>query len=131
MVFNLQRSVHWLPNFLRKITKEDMDKNDELQCQQNIYELYTASTRRELLPFHNISANRIKGHKKTDQYKLLCAELEVILKGCATTPYHKVILESIQNVRAACGDATVKSETDLARKLISIYFEKFQERITV
>lgn len=120
MVFNLQRNVHWLPNFLRKIAKEDMDKNDELQCQQNIYELYTASTRRELLPFPNLSANRIKGHKKTDQYKLLCTELEVILKGCATTPYHKVILESIQNVRAACGDATVKSETDLARKLLSI-----------
>ncbi|XP_023306840.2 protein asunder [Lucilia cuprina] len=115
MVFNLQRSVHWLPNFLRKLAKEDMDKADEIQCQQNIYELYTASTRREPLPFPNLSANRLKGHKKIDQYKLLCAELEVLIKGCASTPYHKVILENIQNVRAACGDATVKSETDLAR----------------
>uniref|UniRef100_T1P9Y3 Protein asunder n=1 Tax=Musca domestica TaxID=7370 RepID=T1P9Y3_MUSDO len=112
IVFNLQRSLAWLPNFLRKIAKEDMDKTDEIQCQQNIYDLYTASTRRELLPFSNLNANRIKGHKKVDQYKLFCAELEVIIKSCASTPYHKKILENIQNVRAACGDATVKSELD-------------------
>lgn len=116
MVFNLQRAIHWLPLFLRKIAKEDMDKTDEVQCQQNIYELYTASTRREILPFPNINAQRIKGHKKVDQYKLFCAELEILLKGCTTTPHHKVILESIQNVRAACGDSTVKNENENASK---------------
>ncbi|XP_013102163.1 protein asunder [Stomoxys calcitrans] len=119
IVFNLQRSLPWLPNFLRKIAKDDMDKTDEMQCQQNIYELYTAaSTRRELLPFTNMSANRLKGHKKVDQYKLFCAELEVLIKSCAKTPHHKAILESIQNVRAACGDAAIKSELDGTRDAV-------------
>lgn len=55
-----------------------------------------------------------------DQYKLFCAELEVIIKSCASTPYHKKILENIQNVRAACGDATVKSELDATSKLLQL-----------
>lgn len=59
IVFNLQRSLPWLPNFLRKIAKEDMDKTDEIQCQQNIYELYNCITRREdILPFANMNVNR-------------------------------------------------------------------------
>ncbi|XP_075146406.1 integrator complex subunit 13 asun [Haematobia irritans] len=114
IVYNLQRSLPWLPNFLRKIAKEDMDKSDEVQCQQNIYELYTAASAKRELPFPNMSANRLKGHKKVDQYKLFCAELEVLIKSCSKTPHHKVILENIQNVRAACGDA-IKTETDTAR----------------
>lgn len=115
MVFNLQRYLPWVPNLIRKIAKKEMDKADEIQCQQCIYELYTALTRRELLPFPNLSANRIKGHKKIDQYKLLCSELELIIKDCAKTPYHKAVLESIQRVHASCGDSSVKSETDLTR----------------
>lgn len=58
MVHNLQRNMPWLSNFLRKIAKEDMDKTDEVQCQQNIFELYTAASRGELLPFATMNSNR-------------------------------------------------------------------------
>ncbi|KAL9897125.1 protein asunder-like isoform 1-T2 [Glossina fuscipes fuscipes] len=115
MVHNLQRNMPWLSNFLRKIAKEDMDKTDEVQCQQNIFELYTAASRGELLPFATMNSNRLKGIKKTEQYRLLCAELEMIIRGYATNSHHKVILENIQNVRAACGDAGIKAENENSR----------------
>ncbi|XP_029404976.1 protein asunder [Bactrocera dorsalis] len=115
LIFNLQRNLNWVPFFLRKISKEDMDKADEAQCQQYIFELYTAASRGEPLPFPNMGVGRLKGSKKGDQYKLLCAELELLIRAYATTPHHKVILESVQNVRAACGDATVKTENDGSR----------------
>uniref|UniRef100_A0A0A1XJQ0 Protein asunder n=1 Tax=Zeugodacus cucurbitae TaxID=28588 RepID=A0A0A1XJQ0_ZEUCU len=115
LIFNLQRNLNWVPYFLRKISKEDMDKADEAQCQQYIFELYTAASRGEPLPFPNMGVGRLKGSKKGDQYKLICAELEVLIRAFATTPHHKVILESVQNVRAACGDATVKTENDGSR----------------
>lgn len=59
---------------------------------------------------------RLKGIKKTEQYRLLCAELEMIIRGYATNSHHKVILENIQNVRAACGDASIKAENENSRK---------------
>ncbi|XP_054725944.1 protein asunder [Anastrepha obliqua] len=118
LIYNLQRNLNWVPYFLRKISKEDMDKTDETQCQQYIFEIYTAASRGEPLPFPNMGGGRLKGSKKADQYKLIYAELEVLIRAYATTPHHKVILESVQNVRAACGDTTVKTENDGSRDSI-------------
>lgn len=55
MIFNLQRKLPWLASFIRRIVKDNMDKNDEGQCQQNIFDFYTAATKDEPLPFSNMS----------------------------------------------------------------------------
>ncbi|CAD6991453.1 protein asunder [Ceratitis capitata] len=115
LVYNLQRNLNWIQYFLRKISKEDMDKADEAQCHQYIFELYTAATRGDPLPFPNMGGGRLKGNKKTDQYKLLCAELELLIRASSTTPHHKAILERVQNFRIACRDSTIKSENDSGR----------------
>ncbi|XP_037897849.1 protein asunder-like [Glossina fuscipes] len=39
----------------------------------------------------------------------------MIIRGYATNSHHKVILENIQNVRAACGDAGIKAENKNSR----------------
>lgn len=59
MIFNLHRNLPWMASFIRRIMKDDMDKNDEIQCQQNIFDFYTAATKDEALPFSNVSATSI------------------------------------------------------------------------
>lgn len=56
MIFNLYRHLPWMASFLCHITKENMDKSDEIQCQQNIFDLYTSATKDDILPFNNMSA---------------------------------------------------------------------------
>lgn len=68
LIFNLQRNLNWVPYFLRKISKEDMDKTDEAQCQQYIFELYTAASRGEPLPFPNMGVGRFVFSSQKQKY---------------------------------------------------------------
>lgn len=53
ILFNLQRQLNWLPHFLHLLVKEDMDKQEEVRCQQQIHELYKSASRGDILPLPN------------------------------------------------------------------------------
>ncbi|EDW15140.1 protein asunder [Drosophila mojavensis] len=114
ILFNLQRQLSWLPHFLHLLVKEDMDKQDEVRCQQQIHELYKSASRGDLLPFSNSNNARLKVNKTKDQYRLFYRELEQLIQLNAHTPHHKNLLESLQSLRAAYGDASNKSDPSAA-----------------
>lgn len=58
ILFNLQRQLSWLPHFLHLLVKEDMDKQDEVRCQQQIHELYKSASRGDILPLPSTSSTR-------------------------------------------------------------------------
>lgn len=69
-------------------------------------------------PYIHWDIHRLKGIKKSEQYRLLCSELELFTRCYSVTPHHKVIMENIQNVRAVCGDSTAtKSESEANGKI--------------
>ncbi|XP_022213538.1 protein asunder [Drosophila obscura] len=110
VLFHLQRHLSWLPHFLHLLLKEDMDKQDEVRCQQHIHELYKSASRGDVLPFTHTNGARLKPHKAKDQYRLLYRELEQLIQLNASTVHHKNLLESLQTLRAAYGDAPTKSD---------------------
>ncbi|XP_030374021.1 protein asunder [Scaptodrosophila lebanonensis] len=112
ILYHLQRQMTWLPHFLHLIVKEDMEKPDEVRCQQHIYELYTSASRGDMLPFAHTNGARLKGNKIKDQYRLFYRELEmlILMTGQTQTPHHKNLLESLQSLRTAYGDITPKTE---------------------
>ncbi|KAH8347248.1 hypothetical protein KR059_007255 [Drosophila kikkawai] len=110
ILFHLQRQISWLPHFLHLLVKEDMDKQDEVRCQQHIHELYKSASRGDVLPFTHTNGARLKLSKAKDQYRLLYRELEQLIQLNATTVHHKNLLESLQSLRAAYGDGPLKSE---------------------
>ncbi|XP_016990393.2 protein asunder [Drosophila rhopaloa] len=111
ILFHLQRQISWLPHFLHLLVKEDMDKQEEVRCQQHIHELYKSASRGDVLPFTHTNGARLKLSKAKDQYRLLYRELEQLIQLNATTMHHKNLLESLQSLRAAYGDAPLKSES--------------------
>ncbi|XP_068153200.1 LOW QUALITY PROTEIN: protein asunder [Drosophila tropicalis] len=111
ILFNLQRQINWLPLFLHLLVKEDMDKQDEVRCQQHIHELYKSASRGDMLPFTNSNGGRLKLSKTKDQYRLLYRELEQLIQLNSFTPHHKNLLESLQSLRSAYGDVPTKSES--------------------
>ncbi|KAH8418499.1 hypothetical protein KR009_005680 [Drosophila setifemur] len=110
ILYHLQRQISWLPHFLHLLVKEDMDKQEEVRCQQHIHELYKSASRGDVLPFTHTNGARLKLSKTKDQYRLLYRELEQLIHLNATTVHHKNLLESLQSLRAAYGDAPLKSE---------------------
>ncbi|XP_034112364.1 protein asunder [Drosophila nasuta] len=114
ILFNLQRQLAWLPHFLHLLVKEDMDKQEEVRCQQHIHELYKSASRGEMLPFGNTNNIRPKASKSKDQYRLFYRELEQLIQLNAQTTHHKNLLESLQSLRASYGDVTNKSEAGVA-----------------
>ncbi|XP_017848530.1 protein asunder isoform X2 [Drosophila busckii] len=111
VLFNLQRQLSWLPHFLHLLVKEDMDKQDEVRCQQQIHELYKSASRGDMLLFGNTSSNRSKAGKSKEQYRLFYRELEQLMLLNAHTQHHKNLLESLLSLRSAYGDAGSKIET--------------------
>ncbi|KAH8295121.1 hypothetical protein KR018_007547 [Drosophila ironensis] len=115
ILYHLQRQISWLPHFLHLMTKEDMDKQDEVRCQQHIHELYKSASRGDMLPFTHTNGARLKHTKAKDQYRLLYRELEQLIQLNATTLHHKNLLESLQSLRAAYGDAKSETSSNLLR----------------
>ncbi|XP_037960783.1 protein asunder [Teleopsis dalmanni] len=95
IVFNLQRTLPWLEMFLQRCNKPDMDKSDEVQCQQYLFDLYTSSRRVDSLPPLPY-LGCIRGNKKVIQYKLIWAELEIILRCIPANPHHRILLDGLR-----------------------------------
>lgn len=55
--------------------------------------------------------DRLKGNKKDEQYKLVWAELELILENGPKSPGHKVILKCVKDYRSD-SDPSDKSDLD-------------------
>ncbi|EDV43675.1 uncharacterized protein Dana_GF16409 [Drosophila ananassae] len=115
ILFHLQRHISWMPHFLHLLVKEDMDKQEEVRCQQHIHELYKSASRGDMLPFTHTNGARLKLSKAKDQYRLLYRELEQLIHLNATTVHHKNLLESLQSLRAAYGEAKSEPNSSLLR----------------
>lgn len=107
-------NVRYLEYLLKKITKDELDENDVLQCKQTIYNVLGSASRGEALALPNMG-NRLKGTKKDDQYKLLWSELEVLIQNSADTPQHKAILQCLQECRSKGIESSAKSDSESSR----------------
>lgn len=94
--------------------KEELTEEEVLKCQQIIYNLVSFEARHEPLTLP-ISANRLKGNKKDDQYRLLWSELELLLESGPKTPGHNVVLQCVRDCRSEDRLRLAdKNETDAA-----------------
>lgn len=66
------------------------------------------------ITFNYLHSFSLKVNKTKDQYRLFYRELEQLIQLNAHTPHHKNLLESLQSLRAAYGDASNKSDPSAA-----------------
>lgn len=86
-IFNLKGIIDPLPTL---ITKDTMTETEMLQCQQVIYSLIALEKKHE--PLHPPSTGqRMKGHKREEQYKLMWKELETFIKNNLHSDNHKQV----------------------------------------
>lgn len=93
IVHNVRQFVEPLLNI---ITKEEVTEEEVMKAQQIVYSLLSLETRLEPLTLP-LSPHRLKSVKKEEQYRLLWAELALILEIGPQTPAHKQILKMIKN----------------------------------
>lgn len=86
-IFNLKGIIDPLPAI---ITKEKITEDETLQCQQVIYHLIGLEKKHE--PLHPPSlGQRIKGHKREEQYKIMWNELETFIKNNLHSENHRQV----------------------------------------
>lgn len=102
----LRISIQCFPNcfqFLEPVLaipgREELTDDEVLKCQQIIYNLVSFEARHEPLTLP-ISSNRLKGSKKDDQYRLMWAELELLLETGPKTVRHIAILNCVRDCRS-------------------------------
>lgn len=93
IIYNIRQ---FLEPMLSIIAKDDVADEDVLKCQQIIYNLMSLESRQEPLTLP-VGAHRLKGSKKEEQYRLLWAELELLLELGPQSVGHKKILKLIKN----------------------------------
>lgn len=94
--------------------REELSEEEVLSCQQIIYNLVNLEARHEPLTLP-ISGHRLKGNKRDEQYRLLWAELELLLETGPNTPGHNVILQCVRDCRAEDRVSLVeRNESDAA-----------------
>lgn len=86
-IFNLKGIIDPLPAI---ITKEKISEEETLQCQQVIYNLIALEKKHE--PLHPPSlGQRMKGHKREEQYKIMWNELETFIKNNLHSDNHRQV----------------------------------------
>lgn len=93
IVYNVRQ---FLEPMLTIVAKDDVTDDEVLKCQQLIYNLLGLEARQEPLTLP-IGAHRLKGNKKDEQYRLLWAELELLLELGPQSAGHKKILKCVKN----------------------------------
>lgn len=86
-IFNLKGIIDPLPAI---ITKEKITEDEMIQCQQVIYNLIALEKKHE--PLHPPSlGQRMKGHKREEQYKIMWNELETFIKNNLHSDNHRQV----------------------------------------
>lgn len=93
IIYNIRQFVEPMLNI---VAKDDITDDEVLKCQQIVYNLLSLQARQEPLALP-VGANRLKGAKKDEQYRLLWAELELLLELGPQSAAHKKILKLIKN----------------------------------
>lgn len=106
IIFNIQQFVEPIVTLTQK---EEMREDDILKCQQCVYALVSLESRHESLTLQN--NQRIKAHKKDEQYRLMWNELELLVSSNGKSLGHKSILQCIRECRTRGPDAE-KMEVD-------------------
>ena len=97
------------------IVKEELTKDEVLQCKQVIFGLLQLEAKHEALPLPNIGGGRggKGGVRREEHYRLLFTELETFLKGHASnSSAHMEVLNCLLEVRSK--DDKDKVELDQA-----------------
>ncbi|XP_055523841.1 protein asunder [Wyeomyia smithii] len=79
--------------------KLDLTEDEVLQCQKSIYQLAALEARQESLALPNMG-HRLKGAKREEQYRLLWAELELVVSYSGISAGHKAVLKCIRDCRS-------------------------------
>lgn len=118
IIFNIRQFVEPMLNI---IAKDEVTDDEVLKCQQIIYNLLSLEARQEPLTLP-VGAQRLKGPKKDEQYRLLWSELELILQLGPQSVGHKKILKLIKNDQSSDkGDSDVTMrDADIATKRLKI-----------
>ncbi|EDS33153.1 conserved hypothetical protein [Culex quinquefasciatus] len=96
ILYNVRQFVE--PILLRT-QKPELTDDDVLQCQKIVYNLATLEGRQESLALPNMG-HRLKGNKREEQYRLLWAELEMVVSFSGTSAGHKAVLKCIRDCRS-------------------------------
>ncbi|XP_051174023.1 integrator complex subunit 13 [Leptopilina boulardi] len=130
LMFNLKQVVDPLPDL---IVKDELTKDEVLQCKQIIFGLLQLEAKHESLPLPSIGGGRggKGGVRREEHYRLLFTELETFLKGHANnSPAHNEVFNCLLEVRNK--DDKDKVELDQAlRELDGLGKEEPNVRSTV
>ena len=88
--------------------KETLTKDEVLQCKQVIFSLINLESKHE--PLQASTGQRSKGPKRDEQYRLMWAELEALIRAHARTDQHNEILGCLLECRS---DDETKGRPDL------------------
>ncbi|XP_055586465.1 protein asunder [Uranotaenia lowii] len=96
ILYNLRQFVDVI---LVLTQKPELTDEDVLQCQKTVYQLAALEGRQESLALPNMG-HRLKGAKREEQYRLLWAELEMVVSHTGSSVGHKAVLKCIRDCRS-------------------------------
>lgn len=116
------------------MVKEELSKEEALQCKQVIFSLLQLEAKHETLPVPSLGGGRggKGGFRREEQYRLLWSELEIFLKSHANqSTNHNEVLNCLLEIRNK-DDKDNKVELDQAlRELDGYYFTTFNSCINI
>lgn len=92
VLFNVRQFVEPL---LALAARDRLSADDVLQCRQVVFNLVARETRLEQLPLPAV-AQRARGAKREEQYRLLWQELEALLAGGPSSAEHRALLQYVR-----------------------------------
>lgn len=116
IIYNIRQFVEPMLNI---IAKDEVTDEEVLKCQQIIYNILSLEARQEPLTLP-VGAHRLKGSKKAEQYRLLWAELELLLELSSQSAGHKSILKLIKNDQSSDkndSDVTMRDVDSATKRL--------------
>ncbi|XP_001607514.1 protein asunder [Nasonia vitripennis] len=131
MIFNVRSIIDPLPDL---ILKEELTKEEVVQCKQIIFSLLALEAKHETLPLPSLGCGRGgKSGKRDEHYMLLWRELETFLEIYSTTSSaHLEVLNCLLEVRNKEDKDNNKVELDQAlRELDGLDKEDVTARATV
>ena len=99
------------------MVKEELSKDEIMQCKQIIFGLLGLEAKHETLPVPSLGGGRggKSGVRREEHYKLLWTELETFLRGHAiNSPAHQEVLTCLLEVRNKDDKDNNKVELDQA-----------------
>lgn len=85
------------------ITKDRITDEEVLKCKQVIYNLISHEANHESLHPPNVG-QRLKGHKREEQYKIMWGELETFLKSNLHSENHRSVYGCLLECHKGCLD---------------------------